>query len=32
MIDVGLIGREILKTLHPTLAERLLPLLVDAGR
>ena len=32
MIDVGLIGREILKTLPPTLAERLLPLLVDAGR
>ena len=32
MIDVGLIGREILDTLPPSLAKRLLPLLVDAGR
>ena len=32
MIDVGLIGREIMETLPPALAQRLLPLLVDAGR
>ncbi len=32
MTDVGLIGREILETLPATLAQRLLPLLVDAGR
>ncbi len=32
MIDVGLVGREILETLPPALAQRLLPLLVDAGR
>lgn len=31
LIDVGLIG-EILATLHPTLANRLLPLLAEAGR
>jgi hypothetical protein len=32
MIDVGLIGREIMETLPPSLAQRLLPLLVNAGR
>lgn len=32
MIDVGLIGREILETLPPTLAARLLPLLAESGR
>ncbi len=32
MIDVGLIGREILADLPPALANRLLPLLADAGR
>jgi hypothetical protein len=32
MIDVGLIGRELLSDLPPKLAERLLPLLVEAGR
>ena len=32
MIDVGLIGREMLATLPPVLAERLLPLLADSGR
>jgi hypothetical protein len=32
MIDVGLIGRDVLEDLPPTLAERLEPLLVEAGR
>jgi len=32
VIDVGLIGRELLSDLPPKLAERLLPLLVEAGR
>jgi hypothetical protein len=32
MIDVGLIGRDILAALPPALADRLSPLLADAGR
>jgi hypothetical protein len=32
MIDVGLIGRELLPSLHPTLAERLESLLTASGR
>jgi hypothetical protein len=32
MIDVGLISRDLLATLPPELAQRLEPLLAEAGR